>query len=97
MIGRVAGVIIGLALAGLGYGLLNPAPFAHVVDLAHVKLGDFDPYRSLVAIMIIIVGGAVAVAALQRPAQRRRKRTAPTVLSTFDDGPAEPSAPAAHS
>ena len=97
MIGRVAGVIIGLALAVFGYGLLNPAPFAHVIDLAHVKLSDFDQYRSLVAYMIIIVGGAVAIAALQRPAQRRRKRAAPTVLSGFDDSPAEPSTPAAHS
>ena len=88
MIGRVAGVIVGLALAGLGFGLLYPAPFAHIFNLAHVKLGDFDQYRSVVAGMIIVVGAAVAIAALQRTAPRRRKRTAPVVLSNFDDSPA---------
>ena len=88
MIGRVVGVIVGLALAGFGFGLLYPAPFAHIIDLAHVRLGGFDPYRSVVAGMIILVGAAVAIAALQRPAERRRKRAAPVVLSSFDDSPA---------
>ncbi len=81
MIGRILGVIIGVAIAATGYGLWRPATFGKYVDFAHFNLGDFAPYHSLVAWLIIVVGAAVAIAALQRPEPRRKTSLAATVLS----------------
>jgi len=83
MLGRFVGVVVGLALIGLGYGLWKPAAYAQYVDLANVDLGPFAPYRTIVAGMIAVVGLVIAIAAAQR---RRRQsfRPATTMFSGTD-------------
>ncbi len=86
MIGRVIGLVIGLAIAALGYGLYKPAVFAKYVDLAHVELGPFGQYRDIVAGLVAVVGVVVALASLQRSG--RPKRSAPAVTLFAEPEPA---------
>ncbi len=83
MIGRFIGVVIGLALIALGYGLWKPETFAKYVDLAHIDLGPFAAYRTIVCGVIAVLGLVIALAALQR---RRRQsfRPATTMFSGSD-------------
>ncbi len=83
MLGRIVGAVVGLAIAALGYGLWKPATFAAFIDLGRVDIGPFAPHRPLVAGLIIAIGLAVALAAVQR--QRRRPYRAPTTLFSGAD------------
>lgn len=95
MIGRVLGVLIGAAIAATGYGIWRPAAFARFVDLSHVGLGDFGQHRTVVSFLIMAVGAAVALAALQRPPERKRAPkaavmfTEPEATAVFAPAPAE--------
>ena len=61
MIGRLLGLLAGAAIAALGYGLWKPVAFAKFVDpkyldLAHVELGPFAPYKTVLAFMTMALG-----------------------------------------
>ena len=88
MIGRLLGIIAGIAIALFGYGLLKPAAFARYVDFAHFEMGPFGMYKTLIAGLIMATGAAVAIAAAQRSASRKRTRPAVSLFSA----PEEPSA-----
>ncbi len=83
MIGRFVGFVIGLAVMVLGYALWKPATFAQYVDLAHIDLGPFAAYRTIVCGVIAAVGLVIALAALQRP-RRQSFRPATTMFSSND-------------
>ena len=83
MFGRIVGTVVGLVIAAFGYGLWKPAIFADVVDLGRIGIGPFAPHRTLVCGLIIVIGLAVAGAALQR--QKRRAYRAPTTLFSGAD------------
>ena len=87
MIGRVVGFIFGVAIAATGFGVWRPAAFAKFVDFSKVEMGDFGQYRTILAWLIMAVGTAVALAALQRPSLRPAK---PAAALSLDD--AEPGA-----
>jgi hypothetical protein len=90
MIGRVVGFLFGVVIAATGFGIWRPATFARYVDFSQVELGDFGQYKAIIAWLIMAVGAAVAVAALQRPSSRPATRKAALSL-----GEAEPE-PEAH-
>ncbi len=83
MFGRFVGLVIGLVVMALGYGLWKPETFARYVDLAHVDLGPFATYRTIVCGVIAAVGLVIALAALQRP-RRQSFRPATTMFSSND-------------
>lgn len=95
MIGRLIGLIFGLAIAAVGYGMWKPVEFAKYVppkylDLSHVPLGPFAPYNTLVYGLIFILGVVVALASLQRQGRSRSLRPAPTVLMGSEGDHAAP-------
>ncbi len=96
MIGRLLGAAAGIAVALFGYGLWKPAAFAKYVDLAHFDLGPFGLYRTLVAGLIMAVGVAVVVAALQRRTTRAKARPVATLFSGAEEAPASPPAHDTH-
>jgi len=88
MIGRLLGLLAGAAIAALGYGLWKPLEFAKYVDpkyldLAHIELGPFAQYRTLIAFMTIALGAAVALAGVQRRTgpPKEKKRPAATLFT----------------
>jgi hypothetical protein len=88
MFGRLAGLAAGLVILASGFGLWKPAVAAryeHVVDFARVPLGDFGQYRTIVALLIMVVGVVVGVAALQRETDRKSSRPK---LMLMEDEPA---------
>ncbi len=90
MIGRLLGLIVGLAIAAVGYGLWKPVEFAKYVapkylDLSHFPLGPYEQYKVIVAGMTIALGLAVALAALQRQNRPKRIRPAATLLMGSED------------
>jgi uncharacterized membrane protein len=95
MIGRLLGLLAGAAIAALGYGLWKPAEFAKYVepkylDLAHVELGPFAPYKTVLAILTIVLGVAVALAGVQRRSgpSKEKKRPAAALFSEAAASPA---------
>ncbi len=91
MFGRLGGLIIGLVVLATGFGLWKPqvaARYEHVVDFGRLPLADFGQYRALVSILIMAVGLAIALAALQREPSRKSNRPVVTVLSD-DEEPAQ--------
>jgi hypothetical protein len=90
MFGRVVGAFIGLLVLATGFGLWKPQTAAgveHVVDFAKLPLAGFDQYRSLVAWLIMAVGLAVVVAALQREPPKKSTKLGVTLFS--GDEPAQ--------
>ena len=88
MIGRLLGLLAGAAIAVLGYGLWKPLVFSKYVDpkyldLAHVELGPFAPYKTVLAFMTIVLGVAVALAGVQRRigSPKEKARPAATLFS----------------
>lgn len=81
MLGRLLGFVVGLGIAAFGYGLWKPATFAKYVDLSHVPLGPFATYKTVVCGLIIALGLAVALAALQRRSTRKSQLPKVTMLS----------------
>lgn len=85
MIGRILGLAIGLLVLASGFGLWKPAVAAryqHVVDFAGLPLAGFDQYRGLVSWLVMALGLAIALAALQREPDRPRSgRIGVTLLS----------------
>ena len=90
MIGRIIGFVIGLAIAVTGYGMLKPAMFAKYFNFSKLSVGPFGEYKTLVCWMIVALGAAVAVAALQRPSggTSSRKKAAPAMFDPVESGPA---------
>ena len=85
MIGRLLGLIVGLAIAAVGYGLWKPVEFAKYVptkylDLAHAPLGPYEQYKGIVAGLTVFLGVVVALASLQREGRSKKYRPAPTLL-----------------
>ena len=91
MIGRLFGLIVGAAVFVLGFGMWKPAIFSKYVDFAHVPLGPFGMYKSIVCGMIMGLGVVIALAALQRKGASKSTRPAAVV---FADEPAHDHAPA---
>ena len=87
MIGRIVGIVVGAALAITGYGMLKPAIFVKFFDFSKLSVGPFAEYKILVCWMIVALGAAVALAALQRPSggATGRKKSAPAMFES--DGP----------
>jgi hypothetical protein len=84
MFGRLAGLVVGLAIALAGLGLWKPllaAKYEKAIDFAALKLGPFDQYRAMVSLLIIAAGLVIAVAALQREPARKKTKLYATVLS----------------
>jgi hypothetical protein len=94
MIGRVVGFLFGVAIAATGYGVWRPAEFAKYVDFAKVELGDFGQYRTVLSWLIMAVGVAVALAALQRPSSRPARRKTALSLGEVESEPHPAPAPA---
>ena len=69
MLGRFIGLLAGFALLGEGYILWRPEVIS---SLATPELGPFAPYQKLVAILAIVVGMAVLIAALLRAPSKRK-------------------------
>jgi len=89
MIGRIVGVIAGAAIAVTGYGMLKPATFAKYFDFSKLSLGPFVEYKTLVCWLIVAVGAAVVLAALQRPSGgARKKRAGPVIFAPAEPEPA---------
>jgi hypothetical protein len=88
MIGRIVGILVGAAIALVGYGMLKPALFAKWFDFSKLTLGPFDEYKTLVCWMIVAIGAVVALAALQRPTNKRRKPAAPATFAPAETAPA---------
>ena len=89
MIGRLLGLIVGLAIAAVGYGLWKPLEFARYVppkylDLSHFPLGPYEQYKAIVAGMTVALGLVVALAALQRQSRPKRTRPAPTLFMSSE-------------
>ena len=66
MIGRIVGLVIGLATALFGYGLWKPVQLARYVpvkylDLSHFPLGPYEQYKALTAGLTIALGLAIAL------------------------------------
>jgi hypothetical protein len=93
MIGRVVGFLFGVAIAATGFGIWRPAAFAKYVDFSRIELGDFGQYKAIICWLIMAVGAAVAVAALQRPSSRPAKRKAALSLGETEPEPEEAHAP----
>ena len=72
MFGRFVGLVAGIALLGEGYVLWRPEV---VGSLGAPDLGPLAPYQKILAILAIVVGCAVMIAALLRaPGKGRAKR-----------------------
>lgn len=89
MIGRLLGLIVGLAIAAVGYGLWKPVEFARYIppkylDLSHFPLGPYEQYKAIVAGMTVALGLVVALAALQRQSRPKRTRPAPTLFMSSE-------------
>jgi hypothetical protein len=83
MIGRLVGLVIGLAIAAAGFGLYKPllaAKYETFIDFARLSLGPFDMYRTVISFLIMAIGVVVAVAALQRETSRKSTRPVLTML-----------------
>jgi hypothetical protein len=89
MIGRIVGMLVGAAIALLGFGMLKPALFVKYFDFSKLTLGPFDEYKTLVCWMIVVFGAVVALASLQRPTGApRRKRAARVTFAPAETAPA---------
>jgi hypothetical protein len=94
MLGRVFWILVGVLLVILGLGLYAPEQFARIVptrylDLGDAPLGPFTPYKPALAMLVLLFGLVVIVAALQRrsgASARRRSRPA-VLLGTADAEP----------
>ncbi len=92
MFGRLAGLGVGLVILASGFALWKPAiaaRYEHVVDFARLPLGDFSPYRTVVSLLIMAAGLAVAIAAVQRESDKPRRR-APTIFMDQETAEAAP-------
>ncbi len=90
MIGRIVGIVIGAVISITGYGMLKPAIFAKYFDFSKLSVGPFAEYKTLVCWMIVALGVAVALAALQRPSggSSGRKKVAPAMFGSEGSEPA---------
>lgn len=98
MLGRLIGLLAGLVVAALGYGLYDPAGFAGVIpnrylDLAHVPLGPFAQYKAFIGLLVLMFGLAMGLAALQRRTTRSRPRPKPALKLEPESGEASGSEP----
>ncbi len=91
MIGRLVGIVAGLAIFVFGFGIWKPAlaaKYEHFLDFAKLSLNVFDPYRPIVAFLIMAVGLVVGVAAVQREETRRRKGVVTVFAGDEEPAPA---------
>ena len=89
MIGRLLGLIVGLAIAAVGYGVWKPVEFAKYIppkylDLSHFPLGPYEQYKVIVVGLTMALGLAVALAALQRPTRSKSTRPVPTLFMSAE-------------
>ncbi len=90
MIGRLIGLIVGLAIAAFGYGLWKPVEFAKYVPTKYVNpatfpLGPFAEYKLIVIILTIALGIVVALASLQRQGRSKSSKPAVTLFTGSED------------
>ena len=94
MLSRVFGLLLGLALGGVAYAILNPGGLEGRIP--PVDLGAFESVRFGVALAAGLLGAAVAIAAFAGPSERRRRQDDLSVIAGFDlDPPAAAAATAA--
>lgn len=98
MLSRIFGLLLGLALGGAAYVVLNPGGLEGRIP--PIDLGAFESVRFGVALAAGLLGAAVAVASFAGPGERRRRRDDLPVIAGFDFDPptgppaeAEPPAP----
>jgi hypothetical protein len=97
MIGRLLGLVVGVLILAFGFGLWKPevaAKYEHFLDFAKVHLAIFDPYRTIIAFLVMGFGLVVGIAAVQREPARKKTRHVATVLSEPEETSHAP--PAAH-
>jgi hypothetical protein len=90
MFGRIAGLVVGLLVLASGFGLWKPATAAryeHFLDFARLPLAGFDQYRTLVAWLIMALGAAICVAAVQREADKPKSARIGVTLLSGDEEP----------
>jgi hypothetical protein len=80
MIGRILGALAGAFIAFCGAVILRPAAVSRIFHLGdrvrHLKIGPFELYRDLTGELIVAVGAAVILAALQRKIEKKSARPA---------------------
>ncbi|MEI9964816.1 MAG: hypothetical protein WDM92_08965 [Caulobacteraceae bacterium] len=77
MLGKVVGVVVGLAVAAFGIAAWKPALLAQAVDLSRVDFGPYAAYRTTVCWLIVAVGLAIVLATAQRSTERAKPRRKP--------------------
>lgn len=97
MIGRLLWLVAGLAISVFGLGMWKPAlaaKYEQAFDFAKLNLSLFDPYRTVIAFVVMGFGLAVMLAALQREPTKKRIRQGVTLFTEAEE-PAPAPAPAA--
>lgn len=89
MLGRIVGMLLGLALGGVGYAILNPGGLEGRIPA--VDLGPFESLRLFVAAVAAGLGLIIFIAALM-PKPRRKRGPVMADFGAIEDD----AGPAAH-
>lgn len=91
MVTRLIGLLLGLALAGYGYGAIEPQGFT-APYLPSVDLGPFAAFTMQIAWFALVFGLVLAIAAVfPRSRSRGRKTSQAAAFTAYEEAEAAPS------